>query len=79
MINTSYSPPDVSLQVFDDYEKCLQTLDLEELEIVCTGDFNCDWFHQNERIQTKKLVELTETLQLEQIINEPTRITENSH
>ena len=42
------------------------------------GDFNCDWFRQNDKIQKKTLVELTETLQLEQIINELTRITENS-
>ena len=53
-INTWYSPPDASLQLFDDYEKCLQTMDLEELEIVRTGDFKCDWFRQNEKIQTKK-------------------------
>ena len=53
-------------------------MDLEELEIVCTGDFSCNWFRQNDKIQTKKLVKLTETLQLEQIINEPIRITENS-
>ena len=36
LINTWYSPPDASLQVFDDYEKCLRTMDLEELELVCT-------------------------------------------
>ena len=65
---------DAPLEVFDEYEKCLETMDLE---IVSTGDFNSDWLGQNGKIQTKKLVEITETLQLEQI-TEPTRITENS-
>ena len=78
LINTWYRSPDASLEVFDEYEKCLQSMDLEDLEIVTTGDFNCDWLRQDGKIQTKKLVEITETFQLEQIITEPTRITENS-
>ena len=77
LINTSYRPPHAPLDVFDEYEKCLQTMDLEDLEIISTGDFNCDWLRQNEKIQTKKLVEITETLQLQQIITEPTRVTES--
>ena len=48
-----------------------------DLEIVSTGDFNCDWLGKNGKIQTKKLVEITETLQLEQV-TELSRITENS-
>ena len=50
-------------------------MDLEDLEIVLAGEFNCDWLCQNGKIKKKiKLVEIIETLQLQQIINEPTRV-----
>lgn len=78
LINTWYRPPDTPLGVLEDFEKCLQIMDLENLEIISTGDFNCDWLCKHENIQTRKLSEITETLQFEQIIKESTRITENS-
>ena len=51
------------------------------MEVILIGDLNCDWSqiaNMNANSQTKKLVELTKTLQLEQLIKEPTRVTEIS-
>ena len=49
------------LEVFDEYEKFLQTIDLEDLETVSTGHFNCDCLRQNGKIQIKQLFWITET------------------
>jgi hypothetical protein len=51
------------------------------MEVILIGDFNCDWSQiskKNANSQTKKLVQLTKTLQFEQLIKEPTRVTEIS-
>jgi endonuclease/exonuclease/phosphatase (EEP) superfamily protein YafD len=56
-------------------------MDSENMEVILIGDFNCDWSqiaNMNANSQTKKLVELTKTLQLEQLIKESTRVTEIS-
>ena len=56
-------------------------VDSENMEVILIGDFNCDWSqiaNKNANSQTKKLVELTKTLQFEQLIKEPTRVTEIS-
>ena len=44
-------------------------MDFENKEVILIGYFNCDWSqiaNNNASSQTKKLVELTKTLQLEQ-------------
>ena len=51
-------------------------MDSENMEVILIGDFNCDWSqiaNRNANSQTKKLVELTKTLQLEQLIKQPIR------
>ena len=57
---------------------CIQKMDSEDKEVICLGDFNCDWFQLTTSSVTKKLFELTEVYQLQQIIEEPTQITSNS-
>ena len=34
------------VELFDDYESILQKLDAENVEVICIGDFNGDWFKQ---------------------------------
>ena len=44
------------------------------------GDFNCDWTGvkaSTMKLQTNKLHEITEAFQFEQMIEQPTRITEH--
>ena len=43
LLNTWYRPPDMPVDVFTDYEILMQKMDHENKEIICIGDFNCDW------------------------------------
>ena len=78
LINSWYRPADAPLEVFDEYETCLQTMDLEDLESFQQVISTAIAFVKMRKFKQKELVELTETLQLQQIITVPTRITENS-
>ena len=46
LINAWYRPPSSKVEIFDDYESILQKLDAGNVEVICIGDFNCDWFKQ---------------------------------
>ena len=81
LINTWYRPPGTSLDLFSDYEECITKMDYENKEVITIGDFNCDWNNLGERTispQTKRIVDLAQTFQYEQLIKESTRITETS-
>ncbi|XP_028416157.1 uncharacterized protein LOC114539748 [Dendronephthya gigantea] len=81
LINCWYRPPDSMIEIFNIYEDLVKKMDNENKEVILIGDFNCDWsqiVNNNASSQTKKLAELTKTLQFEQLINEPTRVTETS-
>ena len=43
IINTWYRPPNALIDIFDDFELCIQKMDTEDKEIIFIGDFNCDW------------------------------------
>ena len=75
LLNTWYRPPEYACRcVYRLYEILMQMMDHENKEIICIGDFNCDWLSP-EKSETKKLSELANMFQLEQFIKEPTRIT----
>ena len=81
LVNCWYRPPDSSVEIFNNYEELVKKMDSENKEVILIGDFNCDWsqiVNNNANSQTKKFVELTKTLQFEQLIKEPTRVTESS-
>ena len=81
LVNCWYRPPDASVEIFNNYEELVKKMDSENKEVILIGDFNCDWsqiVNNNANSQTKKFVELTKTLQFEQLIKEPTRVTESS-
>ena len=74
LLSTWYRPPNMPVNIFIDYELIIQKMDHENKEIICIGDFNCDWLSP-EKSETKKLSDLANIFQLEQLIKEPTRIT----
>ena len=59
------------VNVFVDYELIVQKMDHENKEIIFIGDFNCDWLSP-EKNETKKLFDLANMFQLEQLIKEST-------
>ena len=44
LLSTWYRPPNMPVNVFIDYQLIVQEMDHENKEIICIGDFNCDWF-----------------------------------
>ena len=52
-------------------------MDYENKEIICIGDFNCDYLRPDKN-ETKRLLYLAKMFQLEQLIEEATRITKNT-
>ena len=76
-----YRPPNSTVELFSAYEKLIEKLDSENKEIILIGDFNCDWTGVKSgtmKPQTNKLHEITEAFQFEQMIEQPTRITDHS-
>ena len=55
-------------------------MDSENKEVIAIGDFNSDWSCGEDKLTShiKKLVDLTETYQYEQLVKESTKITETS-
>ena len=49
--------------MFTDYEILVQKMDQENKEIICIGDFNCDWLPP-ETSETKNLSDLANSCQL---------------
>ena len=81
IVNCLYRPPNATVERFSAYERLIEKLDSENKEIILIGDFNCDWTGVKSGImqpQTNKLHEITEAFQFEQMIEQPTRITEHS-
>ena len=81
IVNCMYRPPNSTVELFSAYEKLIEKLDSENKEIILIGDFNCDWTGVKSgtmKPQTNKLHEITEAFQFEQMIEQPTRVTEHS-
>ena len=80
LINTWYRPPNSHFQLFDSYEEIVKNMDIENKEMVLVGDFNCDWSTEssNSNIQKNRLADIANLFQLDQQINEPTRVTKTT-
>ena len=69
--------PDVSLDVFQEFELLVNTIDKENKESIIIGDTNCDFLTPSYS-HTKQLKTLLTKYELTQLINEPTRVTASS-
>jgi hypothetical protein len=61
--------------IFNDYESFLQNCETNNCELHVMGDFNCDVTKSSPDYNTRRLQFLSTLYQLDQIINEPTRVT----
>ena len=78
IVNSWYRPPNSSQECLNTYENLITQMDSENKEVILIGDFNCDWsvLANNEaNAHTNILAEIMNTLQFEQLIKEPTRVT----
>ena len=73
-----YRPPNSSTNLFDDFETFLNSCDLENHELLIMGDLNCDISKFPLDFNARKLQLLSSLYQLNQLIDEPTRVTSTS-
>ena len=73
-----YRPPNSNTSIFNDCETLLRKLDDLNIDLIITGDLNCDMMANNPTHHTKRLSDLINEFQLKQHITSPTRITPTS-
>ena len=77
MIGNIYRPPQGNIDSFIEIlEENIENIDLDRIELFLMGDFNIDWSDKNNP-NCKKLLELTKSLGLRQLIRDVTRPTQN--
>ncbi len=76
LVATWYRPPSSCLDLFD--ENFIEKCDYENKQLIISGDMNCDYSKIISEAHTKKLQFISSTYQLEQLILEPTRVTNTS-
>ena len=78
LVSTWYRPPDSPTSYFSEFEKMIGLMDAENLEYFLLGDLNIDCLSTNNSPNRDKITEIFDIYGLEQMINEPTRITDKS-
>ena len=77
LLGVVYRPPD-SMDFFSEFTNILARATAEANKtIMLAGDFNCDMLSMSSR-QTRLLNEIIEEFQLIQVIQDPTRVSNNS-
>ena len=78
LITTWYRPPNAPIDTLYRFENCLQLIDGDNKESIILGDINCDLLSEDLSSQASELKFITGLYQYEQLISEPTRVTENT-
>ena len=78
LVATWYRPPNSHSYVMDSFLCLLEKLESQQLEVTIMGDFNCDVSATPLDHHTAKLIEICNTLQYRQLIEQPTRVTKYS-
>ena len=78
LVSTWYRPPDSPTSHFSEFEKMIGLISAENLEYFLLGDLNIDYLSTNNSPNRNKITEIFDIYGLEQMISEPTRITDKS-
>ena len=78
IVCTWYRPPGSTVDLMDRFEAVLQKLDSYQMEIDVIGDINCNVGVTPPDCSTQKLLDICETYQYSQLIDQPTRITKHT-
>ena len=78
LLSTWYRPPSSTVELFAKFEVLLEKIESENIESSVIGDLNCNINANPVDNVTRHLIELCESYQYTQLIQEPTRITQNS-
>ena len=78
LVGTWYRPPNSSNNLFSLFEKTIDMIGAENLELYLLGDLNCNILSDTPSTNTSELLNIFTTYNLNQLITEPTRVTNNS-
>ena len=78
LIATWYRPPCSPTDLFSSYESFIDKVDSLDLEYYLLGDLNCNLASPTPDANTRHLHEISDLYGLNQLINEPTHVTESS-
>ena len=81
LIWTIYGAPDLNMESFiQDPDTSLSALP-DNIELILLGDFNVNFIDSNlnnDKAMKRKFIQVTDSHELDQLMNKPTRITERS-
>ena len=78
LVCTWYRPPNSDMNLFNEFETFFQRCDAESRELILVGDLNCDVSKVSLDPHTRQLTFLCSLYQIDQLIDEPTRVTDTS-
>ena len=78
LVSSWYRPPNWKIEMFHYFEEFLRLADVENKQLIITGDLNCNLLEQVRRTCTAKLLEIFDLYLLKQHVQSPTRVTASS-
>ena len=78
LVSSWYRPPNSKIEIFNFFEELLKLVDIEDKELITTGDLNCDLLQPDKNASTARLLDIFNIYLLKQHIQSPTRVTLNS-
>ena len=76
IVCTWYRPPGSTTELMNRFEDVLQKLDSYHMEVDIIGDLNCNVGATSPDCSTQKLLDICDSYQYRQLIDQPTRITQ---
>ena len=78
LVSTWYRPPQSSPDLFSTFERIIDKIDAENLELYLMGDLNCNLLSEVVSNNSSHLLNIIDIYGLPQLITEPTRVTQYS-
>ena len=78
LVSTWYRPPQLSPDLFSTFERIIDKIEAEDLELYLMGDLNCNLLSKVVSNNSSQLLNIIDIYGLTQLITEPTRDTQYS-
>ena len=78
LVSTWYRPPQSPPDLFSTFERIIDKIDAENLELYLMGDLNCNLLSDVVSNNSSHLLNIIDMFGLSQLITEPTRVTQHS-
>ena len=79
LVSSWYRPPNSKIEIFNLFEEFLKLVDIEDKELITTGDLNCDLLQPDKNPSRLDCwIDIFDIYLLKQHIQSPTRVTLNS-